>query len=183
MLKRRSLFGSCVTLPVGTWSVERKQSFPCVGGHMHNLTTSYFEPKETELVRNKTAIYCRKSLFCLSFLCQTRSSLCLFFVYPAYLIRKIKPGVFDASGNAKLEPQHRRQLEGVNVRQKNPSPQTLWSPKLKIRERLVVMARSTARSCRSMSSYGWVLAASSRVLTAKSEPVYLFRSNLLSISL
>ena len=56
-----------------------------------------------------------------------------------------------------------------NVRQKNPSPQTLRSPKN--RERLVVTARSTARSCRSMSSYG-------RVLAARSEPVYSFRSNL-----
>ena len=27
MLKRRSLFERCVTLPVGTWSVARKQSF------------------------------------------------------------------------------------------------------------------------------------------------------------
>ena len=33
MLKRRSLFERCVTLSVGTWSVARKQSFRCVGGH------------------------------------------------------------------------------------------------------------------------------------------------------
>ena len=51
----------------------------------------------------------------------------------------------------------------------------LRSPK--IHERLVVTTRSTARSCRSMSSYGWVLAASSRVLAARSEPAYFFRSN------
>ena len=41
----------------------------------------------------------------------------------------------------------------------------------KIRERLVVTPRSTPRSCRSMSSYG-------RVLAARSKPVYFFRSNL-----
>ena len=33
-----------------------------------------------------------KLLFCLSSLCQTRSSLCLFFVYPTYHIHKSKPG-------------------------------------------------------------------------------------------
>ena len=45
-------------------------------------------------------------------------------------------------------------------------------------ERLFVTPRSTAGSCRSMSSYGRVLAASSRVLAARSKPVYFFRSNL-----
>ena len=78
----------------------------------------------------------------------------------------------------------------ANVRQDDPSPQPLRSSK--ICERLVVTARSTARSCRSMSSYGRVLAASSRVLAAssrvlaassrvlaaRSEAVYFFRSNL-----
>ena len=69
MLKRRSLFERCVTLPVGTWSVARKQSIRSVGGHVRNLTTSYFERKETKFVGNKTAIYGRN-----------RSSLCLLFV-------------------------------------------------------------------------------------------------------
>ena len=81
----------------------------------------------------------------------------------------------DASGSSKPELQQRRQLERANVRQKNPSPQTLRSSK--IRELLVVPTHSTARSCRSMSSYGRVLAASSRVLAARSEPGYFFRSN------
>ena len=54
MLKMRSFFERCVTLPVGTWSVARKQSFPCFGGHVHNLTTSYMERKETRFVGNKT---------------------------------------------------------------------------------------------------------------------------------
>ena len=172
MLKRPSLFERCVTLPVGTWWVARKQWFRCVGGHVHNLTTSYFEQKKTKFVCNNT-----KSLFCLSSLCQNRSSLCLFFVYPTYYIRKSQPEhAFDARGSAKPEPQQRRQWEGASVGQKNPSPQTLRSPK--IHERLVVTTRSTARSCRSMSSYRRVLAASSRVLAARSEPVYCFRSNL-----
>ena len=45
MLKRRSLFAieRYVTLPVGTWLVARKQSIRSVGGHVRNLTTSYFE--------------------------------------------------------------------------------------------------------------------------------------------
>ena len=54
-LKRLSLFERCLTLPVGTWSVPRKQSFRWVGGHVHNLTTSYFELKK--FVGNKTAIF------------------------------------------------------------------------------------------------------------------------------
>ena len=68
------VFERCVTLPVGTWSVARKQSFPCVGGHVHNLTTSYFEWKETKSVGNKTAIHRRNC-----------SSVCLLFVKLALL--------------------------------------------------------------------------------------------------
>ena len=78
----------------------------------------------------------------MSSLCQTRSSQCVFlFIRPITYTR--------ASGSAMPEPQQRRQWEGANVWQKNPSPQTLRSPK--IGERLVVTARSTARSCQSMS--------------------------------
>ena len=69
MLQRRSLSERCVTPPVGTWSVARKQSIRSVGRHVRNLTTSYFEWKETKFVGNKTANYSRN-----------RSSLCLFFV-------------------------------------------------------------------------------------------------------
>ena len=47
MLKRRSLLERCVTLSVGTWSVSRKQLIRSVGGHVRNLTISYFERKET----------------------------------------------------------------------------------------------------------------------------------------
>ena len=68
MLKRRSLFERCVTLPVGATSVARKQSIRSVGGHVHNLTTSYFEGKETKFVGNKTAIYiCNRSSLYLLF--------------------------------------------------------------------------------------------------------------------
>ena len=74
MLKRRPLFERCVTFPVGTWSVARKQSIRSIGGHVRNLTTSYFERKETKFVGNKTAIYGR-----------IRSSLCLLFVKLARL--------------------------------------------------------------------------------------------------
>ena len=55
MLKRR-LFERCVTLPPGTWWVAGRQSIHRVSGHMHNLTSSYFERKETKFVGNKTAI-------------------------------------------------------------------------------------------------------------------------------
>ena len=167
----------CVTLPVGTWSVAREQSFRFDGGHVHNVTTSHFERKETKFVSNKTAIYRRKSLFCLSSLCQTRSSLCLFFLFirPITYTRASREHAFDGSGSSKPELQQRWQWESANVRQKSPSPQTLRSPK--IRDRLVVPSRSTARSCRSMSSYRRVLVTSSRVLAARSEPGYFFRSN------
>ena len=55
------------------------------------------------------------------------------------------------------------------VPQKNPSPQPVWSPK--IRQHLVVTARSTARACH-MSSYQRLLAASSR------SSLFFFHSNL-----
>ena len=69
-----SVIERCVTLPVGTWSVARKQSFRFDGGHEHNVTTSHLERKETKFVSNKTAIYRRN-----------RSSVCLLFVKLALL--------------------------------------------------------------------------------------------------
>ena len=69
-----SVIERCVTLPVGTWSVAREQSFRFNGGHVHNVTTWHFERKETEFVSNKTAIYRRN-----------RSSVCLLFVKLALL--------------------------------------------------------------------------------------------------
>ena len=56
-LKRRSLFERCVTLSVSSWSVARKQLVRSVGGHVRNLTTSYFDRIETKFVGNKTTIY------------------------------------------------------------------------------------------------------------------------------
>ena len=38
-----SVIERCVTLPVGTWSVARKQSFRFDGGHVHHVTISHFE--------------------------------------------------------------------------------------------------------------------------------------------
>ena len=147
MLKRRSLFECCVTLPVGTWSFARKQLIRSVGGHVRNLTTSYFERKEIKFVGNKTAIYVwNRSSLCLLFV--KLAHLCVFssFIRPITSARASREHAFDAGGSAKPEPQQRRQWEGANVRQKNPSPhvQTLRSPK--IRERLVDTPRSTARS-------------------------------------
>ena len=78
--KCKSLYASvierCVALPVGTWSAAREQSFRFDGGHVHNVTTSHFERKETKtkFVSNKTAIYRRN-----------RSSVCLLFVKLALL--------------------------------------------------------------------------------------------------
>ena len=92
MLKRRSLFELCVTLPVGTWSVARKQSIRSVCGHVRNLTTSYFERKETKFVGNKTAIYRRnRSSVCLLFV--KLALLCVFFSFISTdHICKSKPG-------------------------------------------------------------------------------------------
>ena len=178
MLQRRSLSERCVTPPVGTWSVARKQSIRSVGRHVRNLTTSYFEWKETKFVGNKTANYSRN-----------RSSLCLFFVKLTLLcvfssfIRPITcpRASWEHAFRQAVAPSPSHYRDGSEkvrtVRQKNPSPQTLRSPK--IRECLVVTPRSTARSCRSMSSFGWVLTASSRVLFARLEPVcFFFCSNL-----
>ena len=69
-----SVIERCVTLPVSTWSVARKQSFRFVGGHVHNVTTSHFERKKTKFFSNKRAIYRRN-----------RSSVCLLFVKLALL--------------------------------------------------------------------------------------------------
>ena len=145
-----------MTLPVGTRSVERKQSFPCVGRHVHNLTTSYFERKETDLVRNKTAIYCRN-----------RSSVCLFFVKLALLCvfssftwsiayaRLSLEHAFNASGTAKPEPQQGRQFRISKVR--TFDKRTLRHKPFDLQRfvsDLVVTASSPARSYRSMNSYG-----------------------------
>ena len=112
--KGKPLYGSvverCVTLPVGTWSVARKQSFRFVGGHVHNVTTSYFERKETKFVSNKTAVYRRnRSSVCLLFvklalLCVVSSS-----ILPVTYTRASREHALDASDSAKPEPQQRRQ--------------------------------------------------------------------------
>ena len=142
-----------MSLLVGTWSVARKQSSYSVGGRARSLTTLYFKRKQTKFVGNETVIYgWNRSSLCLLFVKLAR--LCVFssLIRPITYARASREHVFDASGRAKPEPQQRRQWEGANVRQKNPSPQTLRSPM--IRERLVVTTCSTVRSCRSMSSYG-----------------------------
>ena len=110
MLKRRSLFERCVTLPVGTWSVAHKQLIRSVGGHVRNLTTLYFEQKETKLVGNKTAIYLRnRSSLCLLFV--KLALLCVFssFIRPITYARARREHAFDTGGSAKPEPQQRRQ--------------------------------------------------------------------------
>ena len=109
--------------------------------------------------------------------------LCVFssFIWLITYERASREHAFNASGSAKPEPQQRRKWEGAKVRQMNPSPQTLRSPK--IRESLVVTPRSTARSSRSTSSYGRVLAASSRVLAARPEPVYFFVQTFVDFAL
>ena len=107
MLKRHSLFERCVTFPAGTWSVAHKQSFRCFAGNVHNLTTSYFERKETVCWQQDSHLWLR-SPFCLSSLCQTRSSLSLFFVYPTYHIRKMKPGACLRTQAVGTSPRHNR---------------------------------------------------------------------------
>ena len=105
-----SVIERCVTLPVGTWSVARKQSFRFVGGHVHNVTTSHFERKETKFVSNKTAIYRRnRSSVCLLFV--KLALLCVFssFIRPITYTRASREHALDASGSAKPEPQQRRQ--------------------------------------------------------------------------
>ena len=109
MLKRTSLFERCVTVPVGTWSVARKQSFRFVGGHVHNLPTSHLERK-SKFVGTKTAIYRRnRSSVCLLF--GKLALLCVFssFIRPITFARASREHAFDASGSAKPEPQQRRQ--------------------------------------------------------------------------
>ena len=102
MLKRRSLFERFVTLPVDTWSVARKQSIRSDGGHVRNLTTSYFERKETKFVGNKTAIYSQNcSSLCLLFV--KLALLCVFssFIRPITYARASREHAFDAGGSAK----------------------------------------------------------------------------------
>ena len=118
--KCKSLYTSvierCVTLPVGTWSVARKQFFRFDGSHVHNVTTSHFERKETKFVSNKTAIYRRnRSSVCLLFV--KLALLCVFFwfIRPITYTRASREHALNASGSSKPELQQRRQLEGVNV--------------------------------------------------------------------
>ena len=72
---------------------------------MHNLTTSYFERKETQFVGNKTVLYRRnRSSVCLLFF--KLDLLCVFssFVRPITYIRASREHAFDASGSAKPGP-------------------------------------------------------------------------------
>ena len=97
-----SVIERCVTLPVGTWSVARKQSLRFVGGHMHNVATSHFERKETKFGSNKTAIYRRnRSSVCLLFV--KLALLCIFSssIRPITYTRASREHALDASGSAK----------------------------------------------------------------------------------
>ena len=104
-----SVIERCVTLPVGPWSVARKQSFRFDGGHVHNVTTSYFERKESKFVSNKTFTVEIALLFVFSL------SNSLFFVsfflfnQPITYTRASREHALDASGSSKPEPQQRRQ--------------------------------------------------------------------------
>ena len=110
MLKRRSLFERCMTLLIGTWSVAHKQSIRGVSGHVHNLTTSYFERKKTKFVGNKTAIYSRnRSSLCLLFVKLARRCVFSSFIRPITYARASLEHAFDASDSAKPEPQQRWQ--------------------------------------------------------------------------
>ena len=107
-----SVIERCVTLPVGTWSAAREQSFRFDGGHVHNVTTSHFERKETKtkFVSNKTAIYRRnRSSVCLLFV--KLALLCVFslFIRPITYTRASREHALDASGSFKPELQQRRQ--------------------------------------------------------------------------
>ena len=154
--------------------VARKQSIRSVGGHVRNLITSYFERKETKFVGNKTAINRpnRPSL-CLLFV--KLALLCVFssFIRPITYARANREHVFDAGGSTKPETAMRKcersTKEPITT---NPSiAKDSWAS----------CGYATLNSCRSMSSYGRVLAASwrvfaasSRMLAARSEPVYFF---------
>ena len=61
--KRRSLFERNMTLPVGTWSVARKQSICSVGVHVCNLTTSYFDRRETKFSATRPLFTVELALF------------------------------------------------------------------------------------------------------------------------
>ena len=108
MLKRRSLFERCGTLPVGTWSVVCKQSFRCVGGQVHNLTTSSFRRKEAKFVGKKTAIYRRnRSSVCLLFV--KLALLCVFFfVYPTSSHTQKHAGRVPSTQAVAPSPSHNR---------------------------------------------------------------------------
>ena len=111
----RSLFERCVTLPVGTWSVACKQSIPSVGGHVRNLTTSYFEQNETKFVGNKTAIYGRNP-----------SSLCLLFVKLARLC------VFFLSSNRSHTQDQARSMPSVQAVAPSPNHNRDCSEKVRV---------------------------------------------------
>ena len=49
--------------PVGAWFVAHNQSIRSVGGHGRNLTTSYFERKETKLAAARQQFMVEIALF------------------------------------------------------------------------------------------------------------------------
>ena len=166
-----------MTLPVGASSAARKQSIRSAGDHVRNLTTSYFERKETKFVGNKTAIYSwnRSSLY-LRFV--KLRLLCVFssFIQPIIYARASQEHVFDAGGSAKPKAQQRRQWEGANVRQKSPSPQTLRSPK-----NSWASCCYATLDCAILSKYGLLRASTRRQLVSvrcQIETSLFFRSNI-----
>ena len=112
---------------------------------MRNLTTSYFERKETKFVRNKTAIYGRnRSSFCLLFVKLARLFVFSSFVR-TYHIGKRKAGACLQRKRHRLAwTTAEAAVRGHEPSTKGPSPQTVGSPQN--HERLVVTPRSNARS-------------------------------------
>ena len=86
--------------------------------------------------------------------------LCVFssFIRPITYAKARREHAFDASGSSKPEPQQRRQWEGANIRQMNPSPQTLRSPKTREHRSWAWLRHAKLRNLVEV----WALTASAR---------------------
>ena len=150
----------------------------CVGSHVRNLTTSYFDWKETKFVGNKTAIYSRnRSSLCLFFVKLTL--LCVFssFIRPITCPRASREHAFRQAVTP--SPSHYRDgSEKVRTFDKRThhhkrfdrqrSVSVLWLRHAQLRDLVEVWALTGECSP----------PCSSRVLAARSEPVCLFHLNL-----
>ena len=178
MLKRRSLFQRCVTLPVGTWSVARNNRFAASAVMCASSQLRTSSERKLSLSVTRQPIIVEIGLF---YVFSLSNSL----VFVSFLRKSDRKHTQEHAGSMPSTQAVQRQARATTVTAVRTCERSTKEPiatRPSIAKDSWTSGGSTARFCRSMKSYGRVLAVSSLVLAAKSKPVYLFVQPL-SISL